>query len=489
MKVLLINPTSSLLDNSWACRKFLTPIASLGIAYLASVLEKNGIEASVIDQFASKISNKKLLNLVKETSPDLVGFSALTPVIPDVKKIALGIREVSKKTKIILGNVHGTCFPDETLREGISDIVVRGEGEITMLEVCQRIAQKKGLEDLLGISFKIDGQIIHNADRCLIDNLDSLPYPAWHLFNLDGYSHHPLVGINKARAFPIIASRGCSYRCYFCSQDRTFNRVRYRDLNKVVDEMEYFSNNLNIKFFGFCDAYFPFDEKSGLEFCNIMIKRGLHKRIKWITETRVDKVTCRLLEAMKEAGAHLIMYGVEVGNEGILKSIRKGTTLEQARTALNETRRAGILSQGLFVMGFPEDTESSCRDTINFAKELEPDFVKFNIATPYPGSDFFEDFKKNKILDDPEKLTSWFDWANQSEDLAFVPKNMDGETLKYLQRIAMVSFYMRPRFILKHLKRRTINCRNIFYGGLWLTSLFYLAMIKRFRYLLKLNQD
>lgn len=479
MKVLLINPNSSLINRSWAYRKFFTPIAPLGLAYIASVLEQKGIEVSIFDQFANKAPDRELSDLVKKEQPDVIGFSALTPVIPDIKRLVTGIREASKRSKIVLGNLHGTCFPEEILNEEVADIVVRGEGEITMLELCQRLSKGKELKGLSGISFKLDGQIIHNPDRELIDNLDSLPFPAWHLLNPDNYTEVPLAAISKARAFPIIASRGCTYRCYYCSQDKIYKKVRYRGLNKVVDEMEYFNGSFNIKFFGFSDAYFPFDEESGLEFCNIVIKRGLPKKLKWATETRVDKVTPRLLSAMKEAGAHLIMYGVEVGNASILESLNKHTTLEQAKIAFKETRKARILSQGLFMLGLPGETPETCRDTINFAKELDCDIVKFNIAMPYPGSPFFEDYKRLKSVHKPEKFTSWFDWATPSGELVYTPEGMDSNTLRYLQRRAMFEFYVRPKLILRCILKRTISYKNIFYGGLWLIFLFYLGILRR----------
>ncbi|MFA4989437.1 MAG: radical SAM protein [Candidatus Omnitrophota bacterium] len=481
MRVLLINPNSSLINKNWAYKKFFTPIAPLGLAYLAGILKKNGFEVSIIDQFADKMPDAVLLNIIKDRKPDVIGFSALTPVIRDVRRLALAIKELSGKSKIVLGNIHATCFPQEVLSEGTADIVVRGEGENTLVELCQRLSRNKGLEGLPGISFKIDGQIVHNPEREVIADLDSLPYPAWEELNLDNYTEVPLVAIKKARAFPIIASRGCDFRCYYCSQDKIYKQVRYRNLNKVIDEMEYFYNNHGIKIFGFSDAYFPFDETSGLEFCASLIKRNLNKKIEWCTETRVDKVTPRLLEAMKEAGVHLIMYGVEVGNQRIMDSLNKGTTLEQARFALQQTRKAGILSQGLFILGLPGESIRTCKDTINFAKELDCDLVKFNVAMPYPGSRFFEDYKRMNKISNPERFTSWFDWVNFSEDFIYTPQGMDSNILRYLQRRAMLEFYARPKVILRHLLRGTIRYENILYGGFWLLSLFYSGVLKRLK--------
>jgi len=484
MKVLLINPNSSLINKSWAYRKFCTPIAPMGLAYIASILEKDGVGVSIIDQFGNKMPDKELLGLIKRESPDLIGFSALTPVVPDIKRLIPGIRAVSKNSKIVLGNIHSTCFPDELLREGTADIVVRGEGEITMLELCRCLSQKKELSDLPGISFKIDGQIIHNPDRELIGDLDSLPFPAWHLFDLDNYTQHPMIGLNKTYAFPIIASRGCPYRCYYCSQDKVYGKVRRRGLGELIKEIEYFNDMLNIKFFGFCDAYFPFDEKSGLEFCDLMVKHKLHKKIKWCTETRVDKVTPALLRAMKEAGAHLIMYGIEVGNDAILRTLNKGTTLEQARIAVRETKKAGILSQGLFILGLPGETRETCIDTINFAKELDCDIVKFNIAMPYPGSRFFEDFYKSKQSYKQEAMTSWIDWTGAFEKMIYAPDGISRETLGYLQRKAMFDFYIRPKIIFKYFLKLKISYKNTIYGGIWLIFLLCSTLAKRLKSLL-----
>lgn len=472
MRILLINPNSSLISKSWAYRRFFTPIAPLGLAYLAAVLQKKGFETVLIDQFATGMSDGELIEFIKHGSFSVIGFSALTPVIPDIRRIVRGIREARVNAKIILGNIHSSCFPEEVLKEGIADIVVRGEGEMAMLDICQAICRGDPLDGIGGINFKADNKIVHAPDRDPIVDIDTLPFPAWHLLRLDDYTEVPLAAINKSRALPIIASRGCTYRCYYCSQDKIYHKVRYRNLYKVVDEMEYFHHEFNIKFFGFSDAYFPWDEKSGLEFCSLLIKRGLNRKLKWCTETRVDKVSKTLLEAMKESGAHLIMYGVEVGSKNILDSLGKHTTLDQARAAFKHTRKAGILSQGLFILGLPGENEHTCLETIRFAKELDCDIAKFNIAMPYPGSRFFEDYRNSNNNHKPETFTSWLDWTTATDDFVYVPKGMDSVALRYLQRKAMLEFYLRPRVIIRHIIKKTISLKNIFYGGIWLIRLF-----------------
>lgn len=488
MKVLLINPNSFLINKSWAYKRFCTPIAPLGLCYIAAVLRKNGIDVSVIDQFASKISDDELIDSIAKEKPQIIGFSALTPVIPDVRRLVAGIRSLNIESKIVLGNLHGTCFPEQVIQEGLADIVVRGEGEITMLELCQRLNQKKSLEGLLGVSFKRGQRIVNNLDRGLIEDLDTLPYPAWDLLKLSVYSNHPMISVDNNPVFPLLASRGCNYRCYYCSQDKLYKKVRYRKLENLVDEIEYFHKRLNINFFGFADAYFPFNEESGLKFCNLLIKKKLDKKIKWLTETRVDKVTPRLLKAMKRVGLHLIMYGIEVGSDQTLKLLNKGTTLKQARIAVREAKKADILVQGLFMLGLPGETVQSCKDTINFAKELDCDLVKFNIATPYPGSRFFQDYMKTKQLQRPEILSSWIDWTDSSEDLAYVPEGMTGRQLRYLQRKAMFEFYVRPKIILRHIRKGTISYKNIFYGGLWLIFMLIRTILEKIKRILLIRR-
>ncbi len=478
MKVLLVNPNSSAINKSWAYKRFCSPIAPLGLCYIAAVLRNNGLEVLVYDQFANKAENQELLDFIKKNNPQIIGFSVLTPLIRDVENIVSEIRKIRPECLVVFGNIHATCFPEEVLHKRSADIVVRGEGEVAMLEVCRRLDRKESLRGIAGVSYMDNDTIIHNPDRALLEDLDELPYPAWDLLDLKNYLNHPMVAISNNQALPLMASRGCKYRCYYCSQDKLYNVVRYRRPEKVVSEMEYFYSTLGTKFFGFCDAYFPFDEESGLRFCQLLRERGLHKKIKWITETRVDKVTPALLKNMKETGLHLIMYGIEVGNGEILQSLKKGTTLEQARNAVKEAKRQGILTQGLFMLGLPGETEDTCKDTVNFAKELDCDLVKFNIATPYPGSEFFNDCLKGQKMYVPESYTSWADWTDVPIDLAYSPKGISPEKLKHLQRKAMFGFYARAGVIFKHITHRTIQWKDIVYGGVWVTFLFFSSLFK-----------
>lgn len=470
-----------IMQSSWMYKKFVSPIPPVGLAYLASVLEKNGINVAIVDQVAEMISNDEVIRKVKEFSPQIIGFSCLTQVVNNAKVLADKIRDLDKKIKIVLGNIHPTLFTQELLEEGAADIIVRSEGERTLLEAVLAIAESKDLESVRGISFRINGKITHNPDRPLIADIDELPYPAWHLFDLKLYSSTPLISVYDV-SLPILASRGCPYRCIFCSQDRIHRTPRYRKIDNIIDEIEYMNDKYKVGTFGFIDPFFPFSVKFGLDFCDMFIERGLHKKIKWVTETRVDLVNFELLKRMKEAGANLIMFGFEVGNQGVLDKLRKGTNLEQSRLAMRYAKRAGLMTLGLFMLGMPGDSRKTCEETIKFAKELDCDIVKFNITVPYPGSELFEK-NKEKLKEeqkDWERFIAWADWAGNFDPI-YVPEGMNAKELIGLQRKAMFSYYMRPRIILKNIVKRRISLKFLFYGAWVLMKTKFRTLCSKFR--------
>ncbi|MCK9431357.1 MAG: radical SAM protein [Candidatus Omnitrophica bacterium] len=478
MRILLINPSSELNIEAGKYRRFVSPLPPSGLAYIGAVLEAGGFEVFIEDQFASQISNQQLLEKVKAIAPQVVGFSCLTTAMNNVGFLVGQIRKRHKDVKIILGNIHPTLFAREVLERAGADIAVRGEGEYSMLETACALRDGKPLEGIRGISFKKAGEVVQNPDRELIRDLKVLPYPAWHLFDLSLYMNFTVIGVYNQTILPVQASRGCPYRCYFCSQDKVYPVTRYRQVKDVVDEIEFLADKFGVRNFGFNDAYFPFSVKHGMEFCEELMRRGLHKKMKWITETRVDKVSLELLVKMKEAGLRLILYGFESGNQRILDLINKAATLEQAREAAAMTKKAGIFISGLFILGLPGETRQTCLDTIRFAKEIDPEIAKFNIAVPFPGSRFFED-QKEKLGGSAEyrKFSSWYDFYSAKGNLIYSPDSIGSEELRNLQRKAMFEFYLRPAKVWRHLTGGIFPLRDLLYG-------FYVLMDNYSRFIL-----
>ena len=477
MKVMLINPISELARLSDAYHYSVPPLPPLGLAYLAAILKNNNLEVFIEDQYATRISNQDLIRKIKDLSPQVVGFSCLTTAMSNVEEMVHQIKADKLDTKVILGNIHPTVFPEETLKKKIADIIVRGEGEETLPETIISLDKKSGLDGVLGISYIHDGEIRHNPDREIIKDLDLLPYPDWHSLNLEHYQRYPSLGI-YSKVLPIQASRGCPYNCLFCSQDKIYKKPRYRKIKKVVDEIEYLHDEFRINCVGFTDAYFPFSKNSGLEFCDELIRRKLHKKIKWFTETRVDMVDLELVKRMKEASIHLIMYGFETGNQKVLDDIGKQATLTQARKAMELTHRFKIRSIGLFMLGLPSDTKETCQETIDFAKELNPDICKFNIAVPYPGSKFFNECRSElgNLDGKSDSFTSWSDWSSQDGEIIYSPRSLSKKELVNLQRKGMLDFYLRPGVIFRSLFNRTFSFIDLLHGaGLLLRN--YLKML------------
>lgn len=463
MEVVLINPGSNIIKSLSKFKRLVSyEFPSIGLAYIAAVLDKNKVKVTIIDQFVQNIDDSEVLRIIKEKSPDIVGFSCLTHNMGTVKKIVKELKNFSSPPMIILGNTHAAVFSEDLLRQGLADIVIRGEGEYSMLEIVQAVEQGKNLNGIKGISFIKDNVIYRNFDREPILDLDELPYPAWHLFNLNFY---PLLLLNGP-ALPIRTSRGCPYDCYFCVQDKTFKAPRLRAVKNVIDELDYMRNKFNISNFVLLDAYFPFTIKYGFDFCDEIKRRKLDKKIKWGIETRVDKVNFELLKEMKEAGLRLVLYGFEVGNQKVLDSLQKKTTAETAKKVAGQTKKIGIIFQGLFILGLPGETKETCEQTIRFSRELNCDIVKFNLAMPFPGSQFYEDYKDKipDMLSNPEQFDSWHIWSSYAGNPVYTPEGMTGKELISLQKKAMRQFYIRPAWIIEQILSRKIPFKYMFYG-------------------------
>ena len=451
MKVLLVNPSlkKERLGSYW---RFTTAVPPTGLAYLGAVLLRDGFEVRIYDQHAQHEENADLMAIVREFEPDVIGFSCLTFVMETVEEASRLIRAHNDNIKIIAGNIHATYFPREMIEQGIADYVIREEGEEAILAICRALRDGKHPTDVGGTTTWEGGQIKHNSTPAMID-LESLPYPSWNL--LDGYAYDPdPLRISplrsKAQPLAIQGSRGCPFACTFCSQDTMYKRVRVRSPESVVNELEYVHHTYGTTVFGFIDAIFPLSPKQGHLFADEMIRRGLHKKVVWFTETRVDLVNYELLKHLKASGLKFIQYGIESGDDVVLKRLmRKKAGVNQARQALKWTRDLDILSFGLFVVGMPGETREQILKTIQFAKELNPDIAKFNVAIPFPGSELWERYKHRVNGQPTWKYSGWYNANISDSDNILAGDSLPSRELMYLQRRAMFEFYTQP-----HVMRR-----------------------------------
>ncbi|MBU1912643.1 MAG: B12-binding domain-containing radical SAM protein [Candidatus Omnitrophica bacterium] len=462
MRVLLINPQFEF-KKFGSFTRFMEPMPSIGLAYIASVLVKNGIEIEIIDDFVLRLGAKGILSVIKKKKFDIVGISCLTPSAPITFSIAAAIKSYDSKILIVLGNIHAVVFAGDILKKEAVDVIVHGEGEYTMLELAKAVASGADLAQVKGISFKQDGKIVHTPPRELIENLDELPYPQWQLFPFTKYAFLPFMDVKKP-GLSILGSRGCPYRCRFCSLPNTGTKYRERDPKKIADEIEYVIHNFPVKQISFVDPIFPLSKKVGLEFSEEMVRRKLHNKIVWTCETRIDRMDRELLKAMRQAGCRRIMYGLESGVQALLDNIGKGFSVDYVKRIIKLTQQEDISVAGVFMIGLPGETRAMTQQTIDFAKQIDLDFAKFAITVPFPGSQLYEDLTRTGELkrQDWENFTTF---NTNPKELVYVPGNMKPEELIEMQRKGHRDFYLRPEIIFRQLfKIRTISIKDLFSG-------------------------
>lgn len=412
----------------------------LSLGYLGAICEENGHDVSVIDCQAERLDLAGFRHRLKGVESDVIGITSATLTYNSALKIAEIAKETFPNSVTILGGCHATFWDENALREGSNiDIIVRKEGELTFLELLDRIEAKQKLDAVRGITYRDNGKILRNEDRPYIENLDSLPYPAHHLLKLNLYIKYGKLII------PVMTSRGCVYWCDFCCAVRMFGRrYRMRDPIKVVDEIERMYKTFGTDQFTFYDDAFSVDTKRVERMCEEIVKRGLD--IKWDCETRVDMIDRSLLEKMKKAGCIAVWFGVESGSQMILDKMHKRIKIEQTRRAFEIAQQVGLITVASVILGFPGETEETVWETVNFVKSLDPHDVGYYIATPYPGTPLYETVKNNGWL-----KTEDFDKYDTATPVFETPF-LSAEKLKRIREKAYQQFYLRPNYVVKMLK-------------------------------------
>ena len=435
MKILLVNPTNSLQLSTSQYRKYVQlPIPPLGLACLAAVAKRKGHEVVIVDQFLYAWDNEKLISKVKAGKYDLIGITCLTPSDRILRDIGEKLRLIGFEGHIILGNTHASIFADNLLKSGNFDAVVHGEGEVTFSEILDAVERKETFENIDGLSYLLDGKPVKTATRNQIQNADDLPFPAWEKLDLFKYDYYPFFGIYKPYTV-IQASRGCPNNCYFCTHDNQFKKYRIKSVARVLEETKICVKHFGFEEIGYIDSYFPPNNRWGWEFVDGVKREFKDSPFKFSIQTRVDSVDEKLLSEMADLGAKNIMIGFESGNPETLERIGKKTTAEQGREAMKILKRIKVTTTGFFMIGFPWETEPMMKQTVNYALELQPDLLRFNIAVPLPGSQFFEDIKNNESLEnelDYNRLTAWTEF---SEGRLKAEQNFSKVPIKTLLRI------------------------------------------------------
>lgn len=379
MRISFIEPKWNQLVNSYP---------SLGLGYLAAVAEQEGHECRIHDfGLRPHVPVEEDVKEVLEFKPDLVAFTSMTTSYYSVEKAAQIIKE-ELGVPIIIGGPHATTLPEETLKNPNIDFLIFGEGEVAWRNFIQALEAGDDRWDMIqGLWFKTeDGTIVSGGNAPLVKNLDELPFPARHLFNLEAY---PLYAPNGERMITLMSSRGCPYNCSFCFKGIVGRTYRQRSPQNIVAEIRDIMEKYGTRNFYFIDDLFTINVKRLEKILDYMIESNLDIRFRCLA--RVDRVNPELLKKMYKAGCRQIHYGIESGNEEVLKRTAKHINLEQVRQAVQWTEEAGIASKGYFILGLPGDNEQTIQDTIEFAASLPLTEAMFSIATPFPGTKLWEE--------------------------------------------------------------------------------------------------
>lgn len=450
-RVLLVNP--DYYDAIFAkakVRAAISPsITPLGLLCIAAPVLKDGHEVKLVNLNIAENPHECLLENLNNFHPDVVGITSTTPIIYRAYQIADAVKKVNPITVVVAGGSHPSALPEEVLRESKIDCVVRGEGDF----IFRRIVKEGVHPSIPNLVYKKDGEIIKSSVQdCVIKEINELEFPSYELLDIKKYSQPRLSCRNNPVGY-LETSRGCYARCIYCNKNIFGLRMRMKSPMKVVDEME----KMLEQGFGeiqIIDDIFTADMKRAYHICEEIIRRGM--KFSWYPRggIRVDRVTPDLLKMMKKAGCYRIPFGIESGSQRIIDVIRKGITLEQAKKAVAWAKDARLETECYFMIGLPTETEDDIKASIDFAVELDPDYAKFAILIPLPGTPLFDSMWSNGQI----KTRDWekYNFATSSKEL-YEHDCLSSEIMDRYYTISHRRFYFRPRYMRKMLRKTIMN--------------------------------
>lgn len=462
MRIILASPEAKV----WSARKHIP----LGLGYLAAVLREGGHDVIIYDAAIEDVTVEYYINLAEEQGRpyNLIGITATTPLIEDAWEMA----DLCKQRGLItvLGGPHLTIMPEESFQaphDAYVDYAFKGEAEYSFLELVNILEAGKEPGVIPGIHFKRGDEFIVSPESPMIPDLDTLPFPAHDLFKIDRYTNlQPLTdGLDvQARSFTILTSRGCPYKCTFCSKPVTGDTWRARSVESVVQEWKWLVNGLGATEIGVTDDIWNLKLPRAKELCRRLVEEGL-SHVPWVTVhgMKVNHSDLELFQLMKAAGCLRVGFGVENGDEQMLRNvIRKGQTVDMVREAFKNAKTAGLQTMGFFIFGMPGDNEETMEKTIQLALELDPKLANFLLAAPFPGTAMYDMIKDGgEIFAD-----NWGDYAIHEQKARFkMNENYDSDLVLKKWREAYRRFYLyRPERVWEKMtmKENWTNLPNTF---------------------------
>lgn len=453
MKVLLLKPHLTSLSPT-----HMPPFEPIGLMYLAGFLRAHRKNVSIFDasvggEFLDNdgfikhgVTEDVLKNEITRINPDIVGISCMFTIhskgAHDVAKV---VKDISKDILVVFGGAHASALPQIVLRDNNVDIVVQGEGEQTLLELTDSMEKGDGVPtDLPGTVTRVNGKIKQNQTRPFIEDLDRVPFPARDMLDMKPYYYEKYQiehSVYPPRA-SMVTSRGCPYNCNYCSIHTLWrHKFRSRSPNNVIEEIEYLKKKYDIKEVAFMDDNISFDRERMLSLCDELINRKVN--IKWSTPNGIAiwRLDEEVLEKARASGCYKLTFGIETGSLSTQKFIRKNyIDLERTKRLIKYCNKIGIWTLSAFIVGFPYETKEDIEDTIRYSIDCDTDMATYFIATPYPGTDLYEIYKKEGLL--PEQMRdNFYKWAPSKTNVLCDTTKLTKEEIQNLKRAAEKRFY------------------------------------------------
>lgn len=414
----------------------------ISLPSIAGLLRSKGFEIKLIDCMAEEATLKTTISRIEKFKPRLVIINFSTATFESDKNFTLALKKALPQTHLTAIGVHVSTRPEETLIETALDSIIRSEPEMTALELSERLQKKEKIKGTKGLTYRDNPAIASAPAREFIGDLDVLPFPARDLLKNDRYK---MPVYNRPYTL-VVTARGCPNNCSFCTASIYYgSKIRMRSPKSVLAEVEEIINVHKIKDITFWADTFTFNKKYVLDICRGIKARNL--KFRWMANARVDRVDPEMLKAMKESGCQILSFGVESGVQKILNHIGKNITLAQIRQAFLWTRQAGIESAAHIIFGLPGETEKTIQQTIQFVKIINPDYIQFYSAIPFPGTKFYDEASKKGWI----TAKNWSDYELGKNVIA--TPQLSVEKLGAWRRRAYLQFYLRPAYILGRLRK------------------------------------
>jgi len=449
-KALLINPSYSGSYGSAKARiaNYILPI--LGLATVAAEALRRGHKVEILDMSYRPYDWRLIRSAVLKQKPDIVGITATTPLMNQLRDISVLCKDISKDLLVVGGGAHISSLPIESMKESLLDLALTGESDLTFGEVCDGLDRRK----IPGLYYRGgNGSIVYTGPRPVIENLDDLPFPAWHLYNSGEYRSK--MSRLLARRPPVTMaefSRGCVFKCDFCASKMTMAfGYRKKSPKRCAEEMKHLYR-LGWREVMLADDIFTSDNAWASSVCEAIVESGVDMVWSCTNGIRVESANDDLFQLMRKAGCYRVSFGFESGNDAILKAFGKGgrATIEQGRTAVSKARAVGIDTNGFFLVGLSADTRETMEDTIRFARSLELDMLKFAITIPFPGTPMFNEYVRENLI----RSFDWDDYSFWSERPLFTHRHLDHKTIVcFMKKAWREAILTNPGLLCRRIKR------------------------------------